>query len=152
MRYSFEEGQIASIAISNKSNLFKDPLLLYSIEAEQLLLSFLMQNDKAWDQISGIINGDSFYRKEHRQVFRIMQELAEKGESLDVVTLSEELDCRSLLEGGGGLDYLIDLAKKPCPIDIKIQAHVVVKKAMQRHMISAALLSIELNELANDYE
>jgi replicative DNA helicase len=116
----------------------------HSMEAEQSVLGGLMLDNNAWDTVSEVVLEDNFYRQEHRHIYRIMQKLVNDGSPIDVVTLSEELDKTAELEGAGGLDYLIELAKNtPSASNIRAYSEIVRDRALLRQMISAA------NEIAD---
>ncbi len=116
----------------------------HSMEAEQSVLGGLMLDNNAWDTVSEVVLEDNFYRQEHRQIYRTMQKLVNDGSPIDVVTLSEELDKTAELEGAGGLDYLIELAKNtPSASNIRAYSEIVRDRALLRQMISAA------NEIAD---
>ncbi|MFW1677485.1 replicative DNA helicase [Pontibacter sp. JAM-7] len=111
----------------------------YSLEAEQSVLGGLMLDNNAWDIVSEVVLEEHFYRQEHRQIFRTMQKLINGSKPLDVVTLSEELDRTAALEGAGGLDYLIDLAKNtPSASNIRAYSEIVRDRALLRQMITVA--------------
>lgn len=117
----------------------------HSMEAEQSVLGGLMLDNNAWDTVSEVVLDDNFYRQEHRKIYRTMRKLVNDGNPIDVVTLSEELDRTSDLEGAGGLDYLIELAKNtPSASNIRAYSEIVRDRSLLRQMISAA------NEIADD--
>lgn len=117
----------------------------HSMEAEQSVLGGLMLDNNAWDTVSEVVLDDNFYRQEHRKIYRTMRKLVNDGNPIDVVTLSEELDRTGDLEGAGGLDYLIELAKNtPSASNIRAYSEIVRDRSLLRQMISAA------NEIADD--
>ena len=110
----------------------------HSLEAEQAVLGGLMVDNAAWDQVADRIAEDDFYRRDHRVIFRAMGELAEGGEPMDVVTLSNWLKSVGQLEDAGGLPYLGALAKDtPSSANIKAYASIVREKSVLRQLIQA---------------
>ncbi len=87
------------------------PTLPYSTEAEQALLGSLLIDGNAWAQIAGMIHPEDFHRPDHRLIFEVLTELATRNRPLDVVTVSNQLERRKLLEDAGGLAYLSQLAR-----------------------------------------
>lgn len=111
----------------------------HSLEAEQSVLGGLMLDNQAWDNVSDRLVSDDFYRYEHRLVFNVMTHLAEAGQPLDVVTLSEALDGRDQLDTVGGLGFLAELARNtPSASNIRAYADIVRERATLRKLIRAA--------------
>ncbi|MYL22442.1 replicative DNA helicase [Halomonas alkaliantarctica] len=111
----------------------------HSLEAEQSVLGGLMLDNQAWDNISDRLVADDFYRYEHRLVFNVMSHLAEAGQPLDVVTLSEALEGRDQLDTVGGLAFLAELARNtPSASNIRAYADIVRERATLRKLIRAA--------------
>lgn len=111
----------------------------HSLEAEQSVLGGLMLDNQAWEHIADRLAADDFYRYEHRLVFNVMLHLAEAGQPLDVVTLSEGLEARDQLESVGGLGVLAELARNtPSASNIRAYADIVRERATLRKLIRAA--------------
>jgi replicative DNA helicase len=81
----------------------------HNIQAEQALLGALMLDNATWEQVADKVREDDFYRNEHRLIFRAVALLAEDNQGFDVVTVSEALTKRALLDDAGGLDYLAEI-------------------------------------------
>ena len=60
----------------------------HSIEAEQSVLGGLMLDNEAWHQVSERLTQGDFYRRDHNEIFRAVEALANQGKPYDVVTLS----------------------------------------------------------------
>jgi len=109
-----------------------------SVEAEQALLGGLMLDNLAWDKIAGRVSEADFYRPDHRLIFEAIQELADRNQPRDAVTLSEQLDSREQLADAGGLGYLGTLAKDtPSAANIVAYAEIVRERALLRELIEA---------------
>lgn len=117
----------------------------HSQEAEQSVLGGLMLDNNAWDTVSSIVMEDQFYRHDHRLIYRCIEKLTNNMQPIDVVTISEELDRTANLEAAGGLDYLVELARKtPSASNIQAYAEIVRDRALLRKMITVA------NEIADN--
>ncbi|WP_346795388.1 replicative DNA helicase [Halomonas sp. Bachu 37] len=111
----------------------------HSLEAEQSVLGGLMLDNQAWDNVSDRLVADDFYRYEHRLVFNVIAYLAESGQPLDVITLSEALEARDQLDVVGGLAFLAELARNtPSASNIRAYAGIVRERATLRKLIRAA--------------
>ncbi len=85
-----------------------------------------MLDNQTWDSVADkVIEGD-FYRKDHRLIFRTIEQLADKQEPFDIITVSEALDSTRQLEEAGGLAYLGTLAEEtPSAANIVSYANIV---------------------------
>ena len=111
----------------------------HSIEAEQSFLGGLMLDDNAWLKVTDTVAADDFYRPSHRVIFSVMADLANLNQPLDIVTLSEALSSRSLLDKAGGAGYLVELVEgTPGASNVVAYADIVKERATLRRLISAA--------------
>src|SRR5690625_2948952 len=69
-----------------------------SVEAERSVWGGLMLDNQRLDAVREVLGEEDFYRDDHRQIFRMMCELGEASEPLDVITLSDELHRHDQLE------------------------------------------------------
>mgnify|MGYP006265970113 CR=1 FL=1 len=110
----------------------------HSIEAEQAVLGGLMLDNNAWDQVADRVSEGDFYRRDHRLIFRALDALAESGQPMDAVTLSEWLKSNDALESAGGLGYLGLLARDtPSAANIRAYADIVREQSVLRQLIEA---------------
>lgn len=98
-----------------------------------------MLDDNAWDNISGSLAAEDFYRSDHRIIYRVMAGLVEKNHPLDIITISEALEGIGELENVGGLAYISDLASStPTASNIHAYAQIVRERSTVRSLISVA--------------
>ena len=110
-----------------------------SIEAEQAVLGALLIEGEAVMKAIEILAGEDFYRAAHRRIYAAMLGLFEKSESIDMVTVSEELKKKGALEETGGAEYLSTLANQtPTAANIVYYAKIVKDKSLQRALLKAA--------------
>ena len=111
----------------------------HSAKAEEWLLGGLLVDDRAWPIAAALVSANDFQHPPHGVIFRVGSEMAQAGHPVDVVTLSEELSCRALLETVGGADYLAELtermARKPGAPNVAAYARIVQQKATLRRLI-----------------
>ena len=111
----------------------------HSIPAEQAVLGGLMLDNEAWDRVADRVTEEDFYRRDHRLIFRAIQELAEARKPFDAVTLSEWLDNAGQLADAGGMAYLGEIAHNtPSAANIATYAGIVRDKAMERRLVQVA--------------
>ncbi len=108
----------------------------HSVEAEQSVLGGLLLDADAWDRVADIVGESDFYRRDHRLAFAVMRELRERGEPVDVVTVSQRLESNGQLDDVGGLAYLGELARNtPSAANIVAYANIVRDRAVLRELI-----------------
>lgn len=78
-------------------------------EAEQAVLGAMLLSRDAIAKVIEILHSDSFYYEHNGIIFRVIVELFEKGLPVDLVSVTEELRSRNLLDRVGGSVYLASL-------------------------------------------
>ena len=110
-----------------------------NIEAEQSVLGAMLIKKEAITQAQELLRPDDFYREAHRIVFETMLELAGDNEAVDLVTLTEVLCKKEMLEKVGGISFITALANYvPTAANIVYHAQIVKEKSELRHLIDAA--------------
>lgn len=122
---------------SKEDNLLKLPP--QAIEAEQSVLGAMMLDSRVIEDVSTELEGRDFYRSDHKAIYEQILHLDEKGDAVDVVTVSESLANRSELEKIGGLAYLSTLAKNtPNTANVKSYAKIIRERAILRRLIESS--------------
>ena len=110
-----------------------------SIEAEQSLLGCLMLDKNAITKVADFLMPQDFYRGSHQEIYRACQELFEKGEPIDLLSLSNRLKERGQLEEVGGNSYLTELVNSvPTASHVLNYAKIVQRKRILRNLIEAS--------------
>lgn len=139
----FKEGQFKD----KKFKKFKDDeksvealkIPPHSTESEQSVLGGLMLDNDAWDRVAERVVPKDFYSKNHRKIFEVMAGLAEAGNPIDLITVTEELEQLGQLDEVGGFAYLGEIAKNtPSAANINAYADIVRERAVVREMIHVA--------------
>lgn len=134
--FSESSGQPKQSAPSNLTALKVPP---NSVEAEQAVLGGLMLVDSEWDNIADILLPEDFYRAEHQQIYRVMQQQSEANNPIDVVTMVEALNALNELDSVGGVDYLSELAGNARgTANILAYANIIRERAILRKLILVA--------------
>jgi replicative DNA helicase len=111
----------------------------FSAEAEISVLGGMLIDRDAVARAIEHVNDSMFFREPHRRLFRAMARLFERGDVIDVITVSEELKKTSELDGIGGLEYLAQLLDAvPTAANIEYHARIVREKALLRRLIDAS--------------
>ena len=68
-----------------------------NLEAESSILGGILLDNNSLHKVIEILSEDDFYRENHRKIFSSILALSERGEPVDLVTLTNELKKRSYL-------------------------------------------------------
>ncbi len=111
----------------------------HSIEAEESVLGGVLIDNAALDRALEIITPDDFYREVHRKIMQAMIDLNQRSEPVDLVTLTDALKGRGVLQDVGGATYLTELAEKvPTAANVAYYARIVRQRAILRGLIQTA--------------
>ena len=120
------------------SNLF-DRTPPFSLEAETAVLGGMLIDREAVTRAMEHLNDTMFHREANRRLYRAMVRLFERGDVIDVITVSEELKKTGEMEAAGGFDYLSALVDAvPTAANLEYHARIVRDKALLRRLITQA--------------
>jgi replicative DNA helicase len=109
-----------------------------NVEAEAAVLGAILLDRDALVKAFEILRPEHFYRETHQKIFAACQELFERNEPVDLITLANELTRRQALESMGGNPYLASLAEAvPTAANVLYHASIVRGKALLRELIGA---------------
>jgi len=110
-----------------------------NLDAEQSVLGSMMIDQEAVMKAMEILRPDDFYRDAHKVIFEAILALSDRGEPVDIITLSEELRQNNALEKVGGVAYVASLANiVPSSANVEYYARIVEEKALLRTLISVS--------------
>jgi replicative DNA helicase len=90
-------------------------------------------------KVADILSPDDFYNQQHRQIFETMLDLFDDRASIDVLTVSNRLTEKGLLEDIGGMSYLTSLVNlTPSAAHVVHYAQIVQRKGTLRKLIQAS--------------
>jgi replicative DNA helicase len=110
----------------------------HSEEAEVSVLGAILIDNRALNRALEWIRPEDFYRGAHQILLRAMMELADQGEPIDVVTLTEAARSQGKLDIVGGpaaIAALVDTV--PTSANVENYAKIVREKAILRRLIEA---------------
>ncbi len=121
------------------SEIMADRLPPQNLEAEQAVLGAIFLEPSSLTLASEMLLPEDFYRGAHQRIFDAMLKLSDKGEAVDLITVTEELAAAKLLEDIGGISYLSELAgSAPTAANIAYYAKIVEEKSILRRLIRTA--------------
>ncbi|PLX27192.1 replicative DNA helicase [Candidatus Parcubacteria bacterium] len=110
-----------------------------NLEAEKSLLGSILLDKDAMIKIADGVSIEDFYKKSHQNIFEIMHELYNKNEPIDVLTMSNRMEEKGMLEKSGGRTYLAELSTSvPTSSHIKKYANIVRRKSTLRRLLQSA--------------
>jgi replicative DNA helicase len=109
-----------------------------NLDAEESVLGAMMMSPGAIGAVSEILDASDFYRESHAKIYRAALALYAKGEPVDVITLTDQLDERGELEAIGGAVRLHEVAALvPASANAAHYARIVRETATLRGLIRA---------------
>ena len=118
------------------------------LESEKALLGSLLLSSDALFDISDIVRAQSFYAAKHQIIYETIEELVNKKEPVDILTVSAALRARKEFDQIGGASYLSDLlGLVGSASNAKYYAQIIRKKELLRRLIEA---STHIGEIAYD--
>jgi len=109
----------------------------HNSEAEQAILAGILINNDALNQVMDVLAPEDFYREAHTHLFEGMTALYNTSEPIDLITLSQHLTRKDLLEKAGGMDYLVSLVDAvSTSAGILYHAQIVRDLSVRRKLIN----------------
>jgi replicative DNA helicase len=134
----------------------------HSIEAEQGVLgSMLLSPRQAIAECVEKINEQYFYVPAHQTIYTVLVDLWNAGQAIDLITFTQILRDRNLLESVGGAAFVTGLFTfVPTAANLEYYLEIVRDKYILRQIISAATESVrrayeeqdEVNSLLDEVE
>ncbi len=110
----------------------------HNIEAEQSVLGCMLLDKESIAVATDFLKGEDFYADSHKEIFESMMDIYDRGEPVDLVTVSEQLRQRGTLEAVGGVAYISDLSMAvPSTANVRYYVGIVEEKSILRRLISA---------------
>ncbi len=127
-----ESGRMAQLAPVASAA----PVPPQNLEAEESVLGAMMISPGAIGAVSEIVDAGDFYRESHAKIYRSALALYAKGEPVDAITLTDQLEERGELEDVGGRVRLHELAALvPASANASHYARIVHETATLRGLI-----------------
>ena len=118
-------------------------------EAEASLLGSLLIDSDAIVKIADMLKSDDFYDERHKYIYEAAISLYEKHSPIDILTLTDQLKNKQLLDIVGGAAYVTELTNfVPTAAHVEQYAEIVTTKSLRRKLIKASqdITSISYDE------
>ena len=115
-----------------------------SLDAEMAVLGSMLIEKDALIKATDILKPEHFYKSAHKQIFSAMLALSERGQAVDLITVTEELKRTGLLAQVGAERYLSELMDKvSTAAHVEYYANIVHNTALVRELINISTETIE---------
>ncbi len=110
-----------------------------NIEAEMAVLGAMLIDEGVVPEVLENVDEGCFYKEEHKIIFSNIISLFEAKKKIDILTVSEDLRKKKLLEKVGGVAFLTTLCDfVPTSANASYYARIVKEKAILRSLITNA--------------
>ncbi len=122
-----------------------------AVDIEEVVLGALLIDKRAIEAISDLLRPEIFYKEAHEIICESILSMYDKGEPIDILTVSQDLRKKDKLEYIGGAFYLTELTKQVNSAgNIEFHCRILQEKHMRREVISVS--SLLMNKAYNDGE
>lgn len=109
-----------------------------NLDAEQGVLGSMLLERDAIAKVVEVLRGEDFYREAHRRIYDAMIELFERGEPVDLITVTDRVKALGQLDDVGGAAYVTSLLDAvPTAANVEYYARLVLQKSLLRQLIAA---------------
>jgi len=116
-----------------------------NLEAEQALLGSILVNNDIIDEISTLINSNTFYDPAHVKIYEVIESLNNKGMIANPITLKNFFEKDNMLSEVGGTEYLVKLTR----FSGSVKQAVDYSKIIHEMYLRRELIQIS-DQLSND--
>jgi len=110
-----------------------------SVELEDAVLGACLLESEVLSEVSAILRPESFYKLEHQKIFSAILALAEKGDPVDILTVTQQLKSKGDLALIGGPYYVSKLTDRiASAANVEHHARIIAQKFIQRELIRVA--------------
>jgi replicative DNA helicase len=111
----------------------RDAVPSHNDDAEVATLGALLIDGEALPAILPLVRPDDFYKTAHQRIYEAILALYERGQTVDLITLSEEMRTRGILESCGGTAYIARLTSAvPSSANVEFYARIVQAASIRR--------------------
>lgn len=113
----------------------RDSVPSHNDEAEVACLGALLIDAEALPAIIHLVRPEDFYKAAHQRIYEAVLGLFDRGQSIDLITLTDELRARGSLEQCGGLAAISRLTSAvPTSANVEFYAKIVQAASIRRSL------------------
>jgi replicative DNA helicase len=107
-----------------------------AVDLEEAVLGAMMLERDAVNTAIDILQPRSFYKDSHQKIFSTIQDLFQKSEPIDILTITNALKQKGELEVVGGPYYITQLTNRVASAaNVEFHARIIAQKYIQRELI-----------------
>ena len=112
----------------------------FDSDAEEAVNGSLLIDGSCFKDISGILEAGDFLSAPNKSIFAAACALFERGVTIDIITVKQELEMSGVLAKVGGVAYLNSLmAATPTSLDARYYAEIVKRLSVFRQLITVGI-------------
>lgn len=116
----------------------------HSTDAEEAVLGAMLLDRDAVGKVLEVLDEKCFYHERHETIFKTMLEMFDRGTTIDLITLSNELQRKGMMDRVGGMAALTDLTiRTVSAANVEHHARIVLERFLKRKLIHVATEIIE---------
>jgi replicative DNA helicase len=126
-----------------------------ALDLEEAVLGAMLLEKEAPVKVLDVLSPEAFYSDSHQTIFKAVRLLFEKGEPIDVLTITDSLRQAGTLEACGGAFYIASLTGKVASsANIEYHAKILIQKFIQRELIrvSGDIIGKSYDETSDAFE
>lgn len=107
-----------------------------AVDLEEAVLGALMLEKDALTAVIDILRPEAFYKPAHQMIYQAIQNLFQKSEPVDMLTVTQQLSSEGNLDVVGGPYYITQLTSRVgSAANVEFHARIVVEKFIKRELI-----------------
>lgn len=111
----------------------------HSTDAEVAVLGAMLLDKEAVPKVVEILDAECFYHDKHIRIYNAMMAMFERGVTIDLVSLTDQLQRDGMLEQVGGMFALTELTVRTVSAaNVEHHARIVLERFLKRQLIRVA--------------
>lgn len=111
----------------------------HSTDAEVAVLGAMLIDKDAVSKVVEVVDAECFYHDKHVLIFKAMMAMFERGVTIDLVSLSDQLQREGTLERVGGMYALTEISVRTVSsANVEYHARIVLERYLKRQLIRVA--------------
>jgi replicative DNA helicase len=111
-----------------------------AIDLEEAVLGGALLMGDGMRNVINILKPADFYLTAHKKIFQAMVDLFDKGEPIDMLTVTHNLKAQDELEGVGGAFYIAQLSRRVASAsNIEAHCYIIKQQSLRRQVIELSM-------------
>lgn len=107
-----------------------------AVDIEEAVLGAIIIDRHSLREVQHILQPDHFYKDANQEIYRVVVQLTEEQVPVDMLTVTERLRQRSMLDKVGGVTYIVEITGRVASAaNIAYHARIVAERWLEREAI-----------------